>query len=161
MGTATASRNIATIALITLGALPVVMTLAAPDDGPDLARALQGLVLGLVLVSAPGALYTRPTGEGFVGLGGGMAMAGVITTTGGNVFGAIMGMVGIALFIVGVSKRPPLSPPIVLTILATAAALSFAMYLALVSGLASLAAIGLAALVALSPRWTRSRVVEV
>jgi len=80
-------------------------------------------------------------------------VAGIVTTTGGNLFGAVMAFAGL-LLMVGSSSRPRLTAGLIGGTLAYGILLTVCVWLALdTDALTGLAAFVLALVVATSTRW--------
>lgn len=127
-----------------------------PDDGATTSSFREGITVGVVFAAVPIAILAPAVrAASLVALGGGMTIAGLATTPGGNLLGPIMAAIGLVVLFTGASKKPPMTSGIIATMLASALALSVAMYAVLgrTSIWQSLIAVILAGAIAVSTRF--------
>ncbi len=148
-----------TVSLLGLAVAFVLFLMTAivwPDDGATASSLREGITVALVFAAVPLALLAPAVrAASLVALGGGMTIAGFATNPGGNLLGPIMAAIGLVVLFTGASKKPPMTPGIIATMLASALALSVAMYAALgtTSLGKSLVAVFLAGAIAVSTRF--------
>lgn len=86
----------------------------AADEGMDTAAMGQTAALTLAFAAVPLATLIRQVSPSAVfSLGGGMTVAGVATTPGGNLLGIVMIATGLAFLLVGAAASPLISPGLV------------------------------------------------
>jgi hypothetical protein len=119
------------------------VTFIAPDGGFTAASMRQGVAIGALVAAVPVTVLAGGDDAGrLVSLGGGMAVAGAVTTPGGNLAGVIMAGVGVALLLAGGSSQPTLTRISIIRLLVYGVLLAVGSRLALGTGVLS----GLAAL---------------
>lgn len=138
----------------------LMSTFVWPDDGATASSFREGITIALVFAAVPIALLAPTVSAAWlVALGGGMTVAGVATTPGGNLLGPIMAAIGLLILFTGASKKPAMTPGIIATMLACALALSVAMYAVLGTTALwqTLVAVVLAGAIAVSTRFVAYR----
>lgn len=133
----------------------VLVGLVAPDDGATVTSLRQGFALAAVFAAVPIATLAHDVdATSLVSLGGGMVVAGVATTPGGNLLGLVMAACGLSFFLVGGSRQPSLTIGVVGRLLVYAVLLASGVWLASgVTMVTGLAALLLALIVSTGPRW--------
>lgn len=122
----------------------------------SVANIWQGVAIAAVLASAPIAALAPVVGESsLAALGGGMTVAGIATTPGGNWVGPIMAVVGFLLLMSGASQSPQMTLRLVAMLISYGAGLTVAVYAALGEILVwkTALAIALAVAIVLSTWW--------
>lgn len=144
---------VSAVGLLVSGGVFVLVALIAPDAGITTTSLGQGIALAAVFAAAPIAGLSRRTDDGrIVSLGGGMSVAGVATTPGGNLLGPVMAATGLFLLLAGASRRPLFTVSLITKLLAYGIALGAAMWLAIGTNiLTGLVAILSALIVSTSP----------
>lgn len=146
-------RVASTIGVLASLTLFVVIAFIAPDDGPDIDGALLGLGLGAIVAAPPMAvIVSRGEDPIIVALSGGMLIAGVATTGGGNWTGLVVALVGL-LLLAGAIPAPLPSWGIIGLMLGYALVLVIGQIAAFSAGVWTLLAVTIGVIVAMSPRW--------
>lgn len=126
-----------------------------PEDGPDSTSIAQGLALGAIVAAGPVAsLVSRLRPSSLAALAGGMTIAGVATTPGGNLSGLVMAIAGL-LLLAGVTTRGVVG--LIGPMVGYAVSLVIGIYAALAGGVGTVIALSIALAVATSPRWLPGR----
>lgn len=149
-------RAASLLGLVVAFVLFLMSTFVWPDDGATASSFREGITIALVFAAVPVAtLAPTVTAASLVALGGGMTIAGFATTPGGNILGPIMAVIGLFILFTGASKKPPMTPGIIVMMLACTLALSVAMYAVLGTTTLwqTLAAVVLAGAIAVSTRF--------
>lgn len=146
-------RTASAIGVLASLTLFVFIAFIAPDDGPDIDGVLLGLGLGAIVAAPPMAVMaSRGEDPLIVALSGGMVIAGVATTGGGNWTGLVVALVGL-LLLAGATPAPRPSWGIVGLMLGYAAVLVLGQIAAFSAGIGTLFAVMIGVIVAMSPRW--------
>lgn len=146
-------RVASTIGVLAGLTLFVFIAFIAPDDGPDIDGTLLGLGLGAVVAAPPMAvIVSREKDPILVSLSGGMVIAGVATTRGGNWAGLVMALVGV-LLLAGAIPAPLPGWGIIGLMVGYAVVLVIGVIAAFSAGIGTLLAFVIAVAVAMSPRW--------
>lgn len=154
----TRAGRLASLFAIVAGAGLSVFVAFAPEDGVDSGSLTQGLSLGAVVAAAPlAALIGAGRQSRVVDLGGGMTIAGAVTTPGGNVAGLVLMIAGFVLLVSGASRGQERSWSRFPATLGHGLLLAVGMYAALAGGVATVIALLLALAVASSP-WLLGRI---
>lgn len=125
-------RTVSLLGLAVAFVLYLMSTFVWPDHGATASSFREGILVTLVFAAVPVAVLAPTVTAASLGaLGGGMIIAGSATTPGGNLLGPVMAAIGLLILFTGASKKPPVTPGVVATMLVCALALSIAMYAAL------------------------------
>lgn len=151
-------RAVSLLGLAIALVLFLISTFIWSDEGATVSSVQEGFMIALVFAAVPiAALATTVTAPSLVVLGGGMTIAGLATTPGGNLLGPVMAVMGLLILLPGASKKPAITPGIIAMMLACALALSVAMYAVLGTAALwqTLVAVVLAGAIAVSTRYRR------
>jgi hypothetical protein len=136
----------------------ILVVLVAPDEGLDAGSLPQGIAIASVIAAVPVAAIVRPVDASrVVSLGGAMTVAGIATMFGGNLAGLLMAISGIAIFLVGASREPPISWGLATRLIGYAVLLILATWFSLgdTTLLMKLVAMLFAGIVATSSLWDK------
>lgn len=122
-------RAVSLLGLAVALVLFLMSTFVWPDEGATVSSVREGIAVALIFAAVPiAASAPTATAGSLVVLGGGMTVAGLATTPGGNLLGPIMAVVGLLILFTGAAERPAMTAGLIATMLACALALSIGMY---------------------------------